>query len=148
LRASLYPSNVILIRRGYFTVRERGHTEKWIIDGPIGTLRARIIHDDCKDTAAWLTAQGRYMQLELDRLATEPHGFRDWLRRRPPLMPIAVFFYCLFAKGLIFNGRTGLFYSLQRMIAEAVLALMLIDSKIKSRSAAKAGQNNPAGPSI
>jgi glycosyltransferase involved in cell wall biosynthesis len=61
LRASLYPPNVILLRRGHFTLRERGHTEEWIVDGPIGSLRARITHDDRKTTATWLAAQGRYM---------------------------------------------------------------------------------------
>jgi len=146
LRASLYPPNVILLRRGHFTVREKGHTEEWIVDDPIGTLRARALHDDWKTTAAWLAGQGRYMGLEVDRVAMRPRGLRDWLRRRPPLMPIAMFFYCLFGKGLIFNGRAGLFYSLQRTMAEAVLALMLIESKISRGPLSKIEQNSSNRP--
>jgi hypothetical protein len=45
---------------------------------------------------------------------------------RPPLMPIGVFLYCLFVKGLVLNGRAGIFYALQRMYAEAVLSLMVL----------------------
>jgi glycosyltransferase involved in cell wall biosynthesis len=132
LHASLYPPNVVLVRRGHFTVRDRGHTEEWIIDGPIGTLRSPIVHDDRKSVETWLTAQGRYMRLEVDKIEKRSYRVRDWLRRRPPLMPIAMFFYCLFGKGLILNGRAGLFYALQRTIAEAALSLMLIETRIKS----------------
>jgi hypothetical protein len=41
-------------------------------------------------------------------------------------MPIGVFLYCLFVKGLVLNGRAGIFYALQRMYAEAVLSLMVL----------------------
>jgi hypothetical protein len=36
-----------------------------------------------------------------------------------PVLLIAVFLYCLFGRGLILNGRAGIFYALQRMVAEA-----------------------------
>ncbi len=142
LRSSLYPPNPILLRRGHFTVQDNGHTEAWTVDGPVGTLRARVVHDDWKNTEAWLNAQGRYMRLELDKLTSRPCGIRDWLRLRPPLMPFAVFIYCLFGKGLIFNGRAGLFYALQRMTAEATLSLMELEAKmrVKDGSSANKGQ--------
>jgi hypothetical protein len=41
--------------------------------------------------------------------------------------------YCLFGKGLIFSGRAGLFYALQRTIAEAILSLMLLERRLRSR---------------
>jgi hypothetical protein len=50
-------------------------------------------------------------------------------------MPIAVFLYCLFAKGLIANGRAGLFYALQRTVAEAVLSLLILEEDLRSRAA-------------
>ncbi len=141
LRASLYPPNVVLLRRGHFILRDRGHTEEWLIDGPIGVLRSPIVHDDRKNIEAWLAAQGRYMRLESGEVAARRDGLRDWLRRRPPLMPIIVFFYCLFGKGLIVNGRAGLFYALQRTIAEAVLSLMLLETKIKPRDRENSGRS-------
>jgi hypothetical protein len=50
-------------------------------------------------------------------------------------MPIVVFLYCLFGKGLIFNGRAGIFYALQRMVSEAVLSLLLLEEKLRDRAA-------------
>jgi hypothetical protein len=74
------------------------------------------------------------MQRELDLLSLPGSGLRRWLRLRPPLMPIAVFLYCLFGKGLILNGRAGIFYALQRMVAEAVLSLMVLERKLRHRA--------------
>lgn len=133
LRSSLYPPNTILLRRDRFKVWDNGHTESWAVEGPIGTLRARVTHDDWKATDFWMTAQGRYMRRELEKLATRRSRLRDWLRFRPPLMPFAVFLYCLFGKGLILNGRAGLFYALQRMIAEAALSLMVLEARLRAK---------------
>ncbi len=110
-------------------MRDKGHTEAWTVEGPVGNLRNRIVHDDWKPTEQWLNAQGRYMRRELELIQTKQNAVSGWLRLRPPLMPIAVFFYCLFAKGLILNGRSGLFYALQRLIAEASLSLMVLEER-------------------
>ena len=130
LRASLYPANTILLRQGHFAVWDNGHTESWTVDGPIQSLRGRIVHDDWKSVQSWVNAQGRYMSLELTKTSGVRPGMRDRLRLMPPLMPIAVFLYCLFGKGLIFNGRSGLFYALQRFVAEAVLSLMVLERRL------------------
>jgi hypothetical protein len=75
------------------------------------------------------------MQRQLDWLrSSEGAGLANWLRLRPPLMPIAVFLYCLFGKGLIVNGRAGVFYALQRMVAEAVLSLMVLEERLRRRT--------------
>jgi glycosyltransferase involved in cell wall biosynthesis len=131
LISSLYPPSPVLLRKGQFAVSDRGHTEAWDVKGPIASLTARIMHDDWKRTDQWLTAQIRYMQRELERLSTGASGLVRWLRLRPPLMPIAVFIYCLLGKGLLFNGRAGIFYALQRLVAEAVLSLMVLEEKLR-----------------
>ena len=113
---------------------DRGHTEAWGVKGPIATLSGRIIHDDWKPTAQWVIGQARYMQRELEALHVGRGGLVRWLRLRPPLMPIVVLIYCLFVKGLIVNGRAGIFYALQRMVAEAVLSLMVLEAKLRDRS--------------
>ena len=132
LRSSLYPPNTILLRQGCFTVRDSGHTEGWTIDGPVKSLQARIIHDDRKDVAAWLNAQGRYMRRELATLPASNRGLVRRLRQMPPLMQLAAFFYCLFGKGLILDGRAGLFYALQRLVAESILSLMVLDESLRA----------------
>jgi len=131
LVTSLYPANTILLRMDKFSVWDRGHTEAWTVERPVGTLDARIVHDDWKTIDLWLSSQGRYMKRELERVSAGKTGLRDRLRMTPPLMPIAAFLYCLFGKGLIFNGRAGLFYALQRLVAEAILSLMVLEEKLR-----------------
>jgi glycosyltransferase involved in cell wall biosynthesis len=142
LFSSLYPSNTILLRRNRFSVRDRGHTEAWDVNGPIATLSARVIHDDWKPTGQWLMGQARYMQREFAWLREHRTGLVRWLRLTPPLMPVAVFLYCLFGRGLIVNGRAGLFYALQRMVAEAVLSLIVLEEKLRDHS----GGSPPRAP--
>ena len=141
LRCSLYPSNTLLMRRGCFSVSDKGHTEAWEVNGPIATLNSRIIHDDWKSTGQWVAGQVRYMQRELEWMQIRKAGLARWLRLRPPLMPIAMFLYCLFGRGLLLNGRAGIFYSLQRMVAEAVLSLMVLEQDMRNR----AGHSTPRG---
>jgi glycosyltransferase involved in cell wall biosynthesis len=130
LIASLYPPKPVLLRMGRFSVSDEGHTEGWIVDGPIAQLKARIIHDDWKSMRDWAIAQARYMTRERQKLDSRRAGLRDWLRMHPPLMPVAVFFYCLFVKGLLFNGKAGLLYTLQRTIAEGILSLYVLENQL------------------
>src|SRR5262249_12427967 len=95
LISSLYPSNNILLRNGKFSVEDRGHTEAWTVRGPVKNLTARIVHDDRKPTDQWMAAQAYYMRRELVYLQANDSGLKSWLRLRPPLMPLVVFFYCL-----------------------------------------------------
>ena len=132
LISSLYPPNTILLRKDKFSVDDRGHTEAWTVRGRIEDLRTCIIHDDRKSTEQWMSSQARYMRRELAYFQRNPSGLKSWLRLRPPIMPVAVFLHCLFVKGLILNGRAGIFYALQRLIAEAVLSLMVIEERLRS----------------
>jgi glycosyltransferase involved in cell wall biosynthesis len=130
LLSSLYPPNTILLRKGCFAVSDKGHTEFWQVTGPVARLSSRIIHDDWKSTEQWLSAQARYMQRELDWMQVSKGGLARWLRLTPPLMPIVMFLYCLFGRGLLLNGRAGIFYALQRMVAEGVLSLMVLEREL------------------
>jgi glycosyltransferase involved in cell wall biosynthesis len=131
LCSSLYPARPILLRRGKFSIDDRGHADSWTIDGPVRATRNCAVHDDRKSIESWLRAQGRYMVREVDRATKGRGGWKDWIRSKPPVMPIAVFVYCLIAKGLIFNGRAGLLYALQRAVAEAILSLMLLEERLR-----------------
>jgi len=134
LRSSLYPPNTILLRRSHFEIRDNGHTEAWTVDGSVRMLQGHVLHDDWKSTEPWMSAQGRYMTRELAKISTRRHRLRDWIRLVPPVMPFAVFLYCLFGKGLILNGRAGLYYALQRMVAEAALSLMVLEAALRPRA--------------
>ncbi len=133
LRASLYPANTILLRRGRFTVLDRGHTEAWEAHGLVGELQGRVVHDDWKATSRWINDQARNAEREFARI-DQHAGAVGWLRRRPPLAPLVVFLYCLFGKGLILDGRAGIFYTLQRTIAEMALSLTILEQKLRERA--------------
>ena len=134
LRSSLYPPKPILLRQGFFSISDQGHTEGWVVRGSTANLSARIVHDDWKSMREWVVAQARYMKREQAELRFTRKGLRDWLRMHPPLMPIAVFFYCLFGKRLLLDGKAGLFYTLQRTIAESILALFVLESALLGQS--------------
>lgn len=131
LRGSLYPANSVLFRRGAARPWQDGHTERWeIAGGRVERLRGRILHDDRKPTAHWLASQVRYLARERDKLSAPGARLdrRDRLRRRLWIAPWAVFLWCLFGKGLILQGRAGLAYAYQRLTAETMLALYLLET--------------------
>jgi glycosyltransferase involved in cell wall biosynthesis len=132
LRGTLYPPNTVLFRHGRAKPWQDGHTERWRVDGPVAPLKGRILHDDRKPVGAWLAAQARYQARERDKLLAAERGAldrADRLRLRHWIAPWAVFLWCLFGKGLILDGRAGLTYAYQRLLAETALALYLLDAR-------------------
>ena len=129
LRATLLPPRVVLFRTAQARYVNDGHCQALRHDAAVAVLRSRIRHDDRKPLARWLAAQQRYAVLEARKLRDTPWrrlGWPDrvrWLRLGPLLMPL----YCLLAKGLLLDGRDGLFYTLQRTYAELLLVLHLAD---------------------
>lgn len=136
LRGSLYPPVTVLFRRRAARYVQDGHTQRLALDGQVHDLVTPLRHDDRKPLQHWLQSQARYMRLEADKLATTPWSRLDAidrLRRLRVLAPPVVFLYCLFGKGLIFDGRAGLLYALQRATAEMVLSLTLLREDLVRR---------------
>ena len=52
--------------------------------------------------------------------------FRSRVRCTRVLGPVAVAVHCLFVKGLVFDGRAGLFYTAQRVTADMILSMHLL----------------------
>ncbi|MBL8674318.1 MAG: glycosyltransferase family 2 protein [Rhodospirillales bacterium] len=129
LRGSLYPPLPTLFRRDRVTFEQDGHTEKAVVAGTVPTLAGRIDHDDRKGLDRWLASQFAYQRREADKLATTPWSALPWgdrVRLTRVLGPPAVFLYCLFGKGLILDGRAGLFYACQRATADLILSMLLL----------------------
>jgi len=129
LRASLYPALPVLFRRGKASFVADGHTEKLQIDGPVVPLTNRLLHDDRKGLERWLQSQARYQAIEADKLLARPWselGWADRLRRTRVLGPLAVALHCLVVKGLVFDGAAGLHYTAQRVTAELILSMTLL----------------------
>ena len=136
LPSSLYPPRIVLFRarRGRYT--QEGHAHRLEIDGSIGSLRTRIVHDDRKPLDRWLRAQRRYASMEAERLIetdTDKLDRNDRLRRTGWIVPLLMPFYCLLGKGLVFAGRAGWYYTWQRTYAEVLLALELYERRSDGR---------------
>jgi len=138
LRSSLLPRLVVLFRRSNAKYVQDGHAHRVHVEGNVEHLQSKIFHDDRKPLGRWFEAQRRYMQLEAKKVRSTTHqlNFADRLRRLRIVAPFAVLFYCLIVRGGIFDGRRGLFYAFQRMAAELMLSLYLIEGDLRlSRSA-------------
>jgi glycosyltransferase involved in cell wall biosynthesis len=134
LRASLYPPRAVLFRPDHCRYEPDGHTQRLKIDGASATVQVTIDHDDRKPVGHWLASQAKYARLEADKLAALPPEQRrplDRVRRTIVLAPPAIAFYTLFVKGTILDGWPGWFYAGQRIAAECVLSLELLERRLR-----------------
>jgi hypothetical protein len=134
LRGSLYPPRQVLFRTALAAFEQDGHAHRVRVAGPSGLLRTPILHDDRKSLRRWLRNQVVYAEREAAKLAASPLrelGWPDRLRATMVLGPPAVTLYCLFARGLVLDGRAGLYYTAQRAIAEGILSLKLLEARRK-----------------
>lgn len=134
LRNTVYPPVTVLYRRANARYVQDGHTQRVrLAGGEVADLEFRILHDDRKSLGRWLRSQDRYMRLEAAKLAGMPYStlrLQDKVRRLVLIAPMAMLFYCLFAKGNILDGRAGMAYALQRAIAEGILSFHLLRALI------------------
>lgn len=136
LASTLYPAVVALYRRAVAHYVQDGHTQRVVVNGHVGPLRGRILHDDRKPLDRWLSSQGKYALQEADLLLSTPWGklkLQDKLRRMVVVTPWLVPIYCLTVGRGILDGWAGIFYALQRGIAEAILAIRLLELRLKGK---------------
>jgi hypothetical protein len=105
-----------------------------VIAGDVKTLSGVIFHDDRKPLARWLASQRRYARVEAEYLfGTDPKllGNADRVRLAGWPAPFAIFFYTLIFKGCLLDGWRGWYYVLQRLLAETLIALEIIDRRLR-----------------
>lgn len=139
LRATLYPPRIVLYRPERASYRNEGHGHRVVIDGEVRDLRCSINHDDRKSLARWLSAQQGYARREADYLFSTPRAEltrTDRIRLLGWPAPILVFFYTLIWKRCILDGWSGWLYVLQRLLAETMIALEVVDRRLKAISTA------------
>lgn len=135
LRGTLYPPRALLYRVGDAHYENEGHGHRVRINGTVSDLKGVIYHDDRKPLARWFNSQLTYASLEAAHLLQAP---RDRLSRADRLRlmgwpaPLLVFFYVLIVKRALLDGRAGCFYAFQRLLAEVLLALELLDRRLKA----------------
>lgn len=131
LRGTLLPPRQVLFR-AHARYDDDGHTQLLRTEGTVQYLRSMIDHDDRKPLSRWLWAQDRYMKLEVTKLLNTPSpqlSQGDRLRKDTVLAPLAVLIYCLVLKGGLLDGWRGLFYAAQRVLAELLLLIYLIEAR-------------------
>ena len=136
LRSGVYPPVTVFYRRNSARYETDGHTQRLIVEGKVETLRSRILHDDRKSLSRWFQSQQRYMALEAKKIVSaeaESLGIADRVRRLRVIAPLAVLFYCLIARGGVLDGWAGFYYAFQRMLAELLLSLYLIEQDLERK---------------
>lgn len=136
LLGTLYPAVTVLFRRDKAEYVQDGHTQRVRIEGPISNLHTKILHDDRKPLSRWLLSQMEYARIEADHLLAVPArtlSLTDRVRCMAWPAPILVFPYTLLVKGCILDGWRGWFYAMQRFVAEAMLALQIIDRRLQAK---------------
>lgn len=129
LRASLYPPLVSIYRRGRARYGQQGHTQRLMVEGDVETLDAHMLHDDRKSFGRWIRSQDRYMRLEADLIKKSSWSELSWPNRLRMFIlpgPPAAFLWCLLVKRTILDGVPGIYYSVQRLVAESILSFHLI----------------------
>ena len=132
LRGTLLPPREVLFRREKGFYVDDGHAHRLHINGKSSRLSSYIHHDDRKPLSRWLWAQDRYMIIETKKLLETPDSklsFGDRIRRQQILAPFVILFYCLILNKGILDGWAGWYYAFQRVLAELLLSIRLIETE-------------------
>lgn len=130
LRCGVYPPVTVLFERSRAHYRNDGHAHRVVIEGGIGSLKSPILHDDRKPLSRWFESQQNYMTLEAKKLLVSGGvklGKADQIRRLRVVAPVGMLIYCLILRGGVLDGWPGFYYAFQRMLAELLLSLYLIE---------------------
>lgn len=135
LRASVYPKRAVLYRKASATYVDEGHTQRVRIAGNVLLLKHPIDHDDRKPISRWFHSQARYAALEAAHLLgrdVSTLGRVDRIRLLIVPAPVLMFFYVLFINRCLLDGWSGWYYTLQRVCAETMLSIELLDRRLRA----------------
>jgi len=134
LRGSLYPARIVLYRKQRAVYRNEGHGHRVHVTGKVLPLTGPIYHDDRKPLARWLASQSIYALREAEHLLSANRSALkrvDQIRLAVWPAPFLVLLYTLFVKGCLLDGWPGWFYALQRLIAESMIALAILNRRLR-----------------
>lgn len=109
--------------------------EHLIVDGEIGTLRSRVIHDDDKGVDAWFRRHTEYASWEAARYQAGP-GSHQTLRQhlkyrfaRSLLFPALYFVYAYILRGGFLDGLAGLRFAWAKSTYFAQIAIRIAEAR-------------------
>src|SRR5262249_35755500 len=136
LSGSLYPPRIVLYRRKRAVYENEGHGHKVRIQGKTVALNGHIFHDDRKPLSRWFASQQSYAKNETDHLldhkATKMKA-PDRMRLSTWIPVVVILPYLYFVKRCWRSGRHGWYYALQRLLAETVIALEILDRRLRDK---------------
>ena len=135
LRGTILPARQVLFRKDHSVYIDDGHTQLLKVKNQSDHLSSFIYHDDRKPLSRWLWAQDRYMIIEAQKLRDTQLNQLSWgdkIRKQKILAPFIILIYCLILKRGILDGWRGWHYALQRMFAETLLSIRLIELELNN----------------
>jgi len=135
VRGSILPARTVLYKTKAASYKNDGHGHRVMTQGAIQTLPFNIQHDDRKSLARWLQSQIGYAKHEAEKIShcsIGELGRNDRIRKLIVVAPVLVFLLVFVFRGGVLSGWRGLFYALQRFVAEILQSLFLIDGKLNS----------------
>jgi glycosyltransferase involved in cell wall biosynthesis len=133
LSGSLYPNQVRVFGSRDVVITQADHTQHFAVAGPVYSFRNRVIHDDRKPLERWVAAQVSYQELNEAAIKNGgPGRLRDYLRRSG-LMPPVMGLFAYFRSGGPFGGAASARYAYERMVCESLLAIRLMNSRLKAK---------------
>ncbi|MBF0587573.1 MAG: glycosyltransferase family 2 protein [Magnetococcales bacterium] len=133
LRGSLYPPVTVLFQLARARYIQDGHTQRVVVQGEVLPLKGRIFHDDRKPLGRWLASQDRYARQEAALIRQMGWSRLGWSRRIRKLVimaPFLVLLHTLIVKGAVLDGRAGWYYAFQRLTAELILSMHLLQLRL------------------
>lgn len=132
LSGSLCPAQLRLFKRTEVHVAQPDHTQRFSVTGNIYKFRGSLIHDDRKPVERWVASQLAYQLLNEKELSNGGRRrMRDRLRHIGVMPPIVGLLAYLRAGGP-FRGAAAARYAYERTVAEGLLAIRLMDARLKA----------------
>lgn len=135
--SSLYPPKPIAFNIGKEYFEPVGHGERLKNGLRIKKTKSVLIHDDKKSYERFINSQLNYAKNFIERSYSDKMTFRDKIRLRSPLGIILTPLYSYFIKLGFLDGKSGLLYALDRLIAEAIIYRQSLNNKINSKGKLK-----------
>jgi len=130
--ASLYPPKPIVYRGGAEYFYSKGHGEALKQGTRVITGKSCFIHDDRKVFAEYIRNQIRYAEKIVAMSKLNAVSWKDRIRMRSPVAAAAVVLKSYILQGGFLDGRAGLIYNIDRVIAELILYREGVRASIKT----------------
>lgn len=132
--AHLYPPKPIAFRGAQAYFEPVGHGERLIQATATIHLEEKLVHDDRKSLETELVKQCRYAEKMVGNSESGALTWRDRIRVNSPMMIVITPIYAFLLKNGFRNGKVGLVYCLDRLIAEALMYRAALMKRIASQT--------------